>query len=119
RVWAALAFGATPLPIYWPLLANLRAHYGAHLWNHYAFTTLPSTYGAFFLTDSAFGAAVFVLAVAGVIGSHLLLRPGAPSEGKVRDADVAEGTLLLALVSLPIITFAVVKSMHGAMRDAH
>ncbi len=116
RVWAALAFGATPLLISWPLLANLKAYYGAHYYTHYSFTSLPATYGAFFLTDSAFGAAAFVLAVAGVVGSYLLLRPGTLSEGKVRDADVAEGTLLLALVALPIITFVIV---YSAMRDAH
>jgi len=62
---------------------------------------------------------VFALAVAGVIGSYLLLRPNNPSEGKVRDADVAEGTLLLALVALPIITFCLVKIVHGGMRDAY
>jgi len=119
RVWAALAFGAAPLLISWPLLMQLKARFGAHLFDRYVFTSIPSTYGAFFLTDSAFGAAVFALAVAGVIGSHLLLRPGVPYEGKVRDADVAEGILLLALVGLPIITFAVVNIMHGGMRDAY
>src|SRR5208283_3175319 len=119
RVWAALAFGAAPLLISWPLLMQVRARFGAHLFDRYVFTSIPSTYGAFFLTDSAFGAAVFALAVAGVIGSHLLVRPGSPSEGKGRDADLAEGTLLLALVGLPIITFAVVNIMHGGMRDAY
>jgi len=119
RVWAALAFGATPLLMSWPLLMKLRSFYGAHLWYHYVFASLPSTYGAFFLTDSAFGAAVFVLAVAGVMGSHLLLRPGALAEGKVRDTDVAEGTLLLALVSLPIIALVGVTIMHAGMRDAY
>jgi len=104
------------LGVFWPLLANFKAYYGAHYYRYatYTATSLPSSYGAYFLTDSAFGAAVFALAVAGVIGSYLLLRPNNPSEGKVRDADVAEGTLLLALVALPIITFCLVKIVHAA-----
>jgi 4-amino-4-deoxy-L-arabinose transferase-like glycosyltransferase len=120
-VWLALACGAIPLVFFWPLLANFKAYYGAHYYRYatYTATSLPSSYGAYFLTDSAFGAAVFALAVAGVIGSYLLLRPNNPSEGKVRDADVAEGTLLLALVALPIITFCLVKIVHGGMRDAY
>src|SRR5208337_2058408 len=119
RVWAAMAFGATPLLFFWPLLVNIRTHFGAHMWQQYRFASIPSTYGAFFLTDSAFGAAVLALAVAGVVGSYLLLRPGAPSEGGVRDAEVAEGTLLLGLVALPFICFVAVNILHGGMRDAY
>ncbi len=120
-VWLALACGVIPLVFFWPLLANFKAYYGAHYYGYasYVATSLPSSYGAYFLTDSAFGAAVFVLAVAGVIGSYLLLRPGTPSEGRSRDADVVEGILLLALVGLPIITFCLVKIAHGGMRDAY
>jgi 4-amino-4-deoxy-L-arabinose transferase-like glycosyltransferase len=121
RVWLALACGFIPLVLFWPLLAYFKAHQGAHYYGlaTYVATSLPSSYGAFFLTDSAFGAAVFALAVAGVIGSYLLLRPGAPSERKIRDASVVEGTLLLALVASPIITFILVKLMRGGMRDAY
>jgi 4-amino-4-deoxy-L-arabinose transferase-like glycosyltransferase len=120
-VWIALACGAIPLVFFWPLLAHFKAYQGAHYYGYgsYVATSLPSSYGAYFLTDSAFGAAVFALAVAGVIGSYLLVRPGVSSGGKTRDADVAEGTLLLALVASPIITFSVVKIMHGGMRDSY
>jgi len=121
RVWLALACGCIPLVSFWSLLANLKAYYGAHFYGlgTYTLTSLPSSYGAFFLTDSAFGAAVLALAIAGLIGSRLLLRPGAPLKDKTRDVDVVEGTLLLALVALPIITFCLVKLMHGGMRDAY
>jgi 4-amino-4-deoxy-L-arabinose transferase-like glycosyltransferase len=121
RVWLALACGCIPLVFFWPLLAHFKAYYGAHYYGYatYVATSLPSSYGAYFLTDSAFGAAVFALAVAGVIGSYLLLRPGAPSGGKTRDADVVEGTLLLALVSLPIIIFCIARILRGGMRDAY
>lgn len=120
-VWLALACGAIPLVLFWPLLEHFKAYQGAHYFGlaTYTVTSLPSSYGAYFLTDSAFGAAVFALAVAGVIGSHLLLRPGTPSEGKTRDADVVEGTLLLALVASPIITFCLVKIMRGGMRESY
>jgi len=121
-VWLALACGAIPLVFFLAFAGQTsRPTNGAHYYRYatYTATSLPSSYGAYFLTDSAFGAAVFALAVAGVIGSYLLLRPNNPSEGKVRDADVAEGTLLLALVALPIITFCLVKIVHGGMRDAY
>lgn len=121
RVWLALACGFVPLVFFWPLLAHFKAYQGPHYYGlgTYSATSLPSSYGAYFLTDSAFGAAVFALAVAGVIGSNFLLRPSSSSGARTRDADVTEGTLLLALVATPIITFSVVKILHGGMRDAY
>jgi len=119
RVWAALALGVVPLAVFWPLLSRLKTYYGPHLWTHYDLSSIPETYGSFFLTGGAFGAAAAMVSAAGLVGSLLLLRPGAPSEGKLRDASVAEGTLLLALVGLPFIGFAAATILHGVMVDRY
>lgn len=119
QVWLALVLGAVPLAFFWPLLANIRTHYGAHFFERYVFTSIPSTYGAFFLTDSAFGAAVVAVSIAGIVGSRLFPRPNTSSLSKISDADAVEGTLLLSLVLLPFIAFFITRVMHGGMRDAY
>jgi hypothetical protein len=118
-VWVALACGPMPLLFFWPLLANLRTYYGTHYYTHYGFTSLPSTYGAFFLTDSGYGAAIATVAIAGVIGSRLLTQPGTSPASEIRNVDLAEGTLLVAFVALPLIACFVIKVTHGGMRDAY
>jgi hypothetical protein len=117
QVWLALVVGAVPLLFFWPLLAQLKAAVGVHYYERYSYSAVPGTYGAFFLTDSAFATAVVAVAVAGIIGSRFLRRTETPS--KISDLDAAEGTLLLSLTLLPLIAFTIVNVMHGGMRDAY
>ena len=120
QVWLALLAGVVPLLFFWPLLVNVRTVFGAHLFNSYSFSAIPGTYGQFFSTDSAFAAAIVAVCIAGVIGRYLLPRGGAgAAASRVSDADAAEGTLLLAFILLPLITFTIVRVMHGGMRDAY
>jgi hypothetical protein len=119
RVWLALVLGALPLAFFWPLLANIRTVFGAHFFQRFALTSLPAIYGALFLTDSAFGAAVVAVSIAGIIGSRLLSRPNTPSPPKISDENAVEGTLLLSFVLLPFIVFFIVRVMHGGFRDAY
>jgi hypothetical protein len=106
---------------FWPLLAQMRTQFGVHYYERYGYSSVPGTYGAFFLTDSAFATAVVAVALAGVIGSRFLGRP--PSGSLLREridaTDAAEGALLLSFVLLPIIAFTIVRVMHGGMRDAY
>lgn len=118
-IWLALACGPVPLLFFRPLLTNLRAYYGAHLFERYSLTSLPSTYGDFFLTDSGSGVGVATLAIAGAIGVRLFARARTASEPQSHDADVAEGILLLAMVALPLIIYSLIKIMHGGMRSTY
>lgn len=118
-VWIAFAFGVLPLLVCWPLLTNLRAYYGAHFWQHYSLVSLPKTYGAFFLTDAAFGAGIAAVSVAGVIGARLLAPRLISAEEAPGEGDPVEGTLLLALLALPVFAFGIIKLLHGAMLDRY
>jgi hypothetical protein len=119
RVWAALALGMVPLVVFWPLLSNLRAYYGPHLWSRYSLSSIPETYGYFFLTGGAFGTAAAVVSAAGVIGS--LRRRGAATspEAEGQESDMGEGVLVLTLLALPFVAFAATWILHGAMVDRY
>ncbi len=119
QVWLALVAGAIPLAFFWPLLANIRTHFGVHFFEHFSLFSLPALYGSFFLTDSAFGASVVAVSIAGIIGSSLLPRPSASLPRKISDADAVEATLLLAFVLLPFLVFFIVRVTHGGLRDAY
>jgi len=117
QVWTALALGPLPLFFFWPLLSNLRAYFGTHIWTHYGLSSIPLTYGSFFLTGGAFGFAVIAMCIAGVVGARLL-----PTrdmiEAKV-ERDPVEATLLLAFLALPFPTALATNLMHGAMLDRY
>ena len=119
-LWLALIVGPLPLAAFWPLLSRIRDLYGAHLFEQYGLRSLPATYGAFFLTDSGYGAAVVAVCALGVLATRFQfprnLDPVIPND---RDSDIAEGTLLLGLIALPPIVYLIMKVMHGGMRDSY
>jgi hypothetical protein len=119
QVWLALVFGVVPLAFFWPLLANIRTHFGAHFFEHFSLFSLPAIYGSFFLTDSAFGASVVAVSIAGITGSRLFPRPNASLPKRISDEDAVEGTLLLSFVLLPLIVFLIARVTHGGLRDAY
>ena len=116
-VWVALALGPAPLLIFWPLLSNLRALYGLHYWAHYSLSSIPLTYGSFFLTGGAFGFALVAVCATGVVGARLLPTKEAPNESIGRDP--AEASLLLTLLLLPFPTALATHLMHGVMVDRY
>ncbi len=117
QVWAALALGPVPLLFFWPLLSSLRTLYGAHIWTHYGLSSIPPTYGSFFLTGGAFGFALIAVCVAGIVGARLLAVEGG-SRARV-ERDPVEAALLLALLGLPLPTALAANLMHGAMLDRY
>jgi len=119
HVWLALLFGALPLLMFWPLLWRIRAYYGAHFWSRYDLQSLPKTYGGFFFTNAAFGTAILAVSIAGVIGARLLAPRTISGEKARGKSDPIEGTLLLALLALPVIAFAITKFLHGGMADRY
>lgn len=118
-VWLALMLGPIPLLLFWPLLAQVKALVAGHFQVQYSFTSIPSTYGEFFLVDSGYGAALAAICIAGVIGRYLWSWEKSAISSDLRTDDVREGTLLVGLIGLPFITLSVVKIMHGAMRSSY
>src|SRR5215469_11565281 len=89
-VWLAMICGCIPLLVFWRLLTNMRTAYGEHYYTNAGFMNLPATYGRFFLTDSGYGAAIAVVAVAGALAAMLWTLPGAPTSSEVRNTHAAE-----------------------------
>jgi hypothetical protein len=118
-VWLALAMGTVPLVGFWPLLANVRAVYGGYLKNDYSFRGIPATYGAYFLTDSGYGVAFAAVCIAAVIALRLWPQHTGTAVSVSRNEEQSEGILLAGFVCLPLITYSVVRVMHGGMRDAY
>jgi hypothetical protein len=116
-VWVALALGPAPLLFFWPLLSNFKAYYGAHPWAHYSLSSIPLTYGSFFLTGGAFSFAVVAVCATGVVGGRLLPTKEAPNESIGRDS--AEASLLLTLLLLPFPTALALHLFHGMMVDRY
>jgi hypothetical protein len=119
KIWLALFAGAVPLLFFWPLLAHVREHFGAHLFEKYSFSAMPSTYGAYFLTDSGYGIAIAFTGIAGIITLFLWLRRQNPLPIQTNHESLAEGTLLVSLICLPAIVYTVVRVLHGGMRDGY
>jgi hypothetical protein len=116
-VWIAMALGPVPLLFFWPLLSKLKAYYGTHLWAHYSLSSIPLTYGSFFLTGGALGFALVAVCATGVVGARLLPTQEAPNESIGRDS--AEASLLLTLLLLPFPTALVLHLFHGMMVDRY
>jgi Dolichyl-phosphate-mannose-protein mannosyltransferase len=118
-VWLAIILGPVPLVFFWPLLARMKAYLGVHFQVHYTYTAIPSTYGEFFLVDSAYGAGLAAICIVAMVGIYLEPRRKSDVAGDSRVAELAERTLLLGLVGLPFIALTAVKIMHGVMRSSY
>jgi hypothetical protein len=113
-VWASFCCALVPLFLGRRILANLKTMYGAHFWSTYDLSSLPGTYGAFFLTHGVFGVMLAVVCAAIVIHARFANRNPSSSE-KCLTADPVEGTLLLGFLLLPLTTFAATKLLGGTM----
>jgi len=119
RVWLALAVGGVPLLVFWPLLAGQRVYYGPHFWARYGLREIPSTYGSFFFIASGYGAGIAAVCITGMLILQFWRRPDSGT-AESRSTELAEGTLLLSLIGLPLLAYIIVLIMHGgAMRAAY
>jgi Dolichyl-phosphate-mannose-protein mannosyltransferase len=119
RVWVALAFGALPLAVFWPLLAGMKAYYGPHLWKNYRLSSIPENYGSFFFVGSAFGVSVIVLSMAGVISALLRQRFKSESVEQQDGMQPTEGILILTLMASPLIIFIATSILGGSMVERY
>jgi hypothetical protein len=123
-VWAALMCAFVPLLFTWHFLANLKVYYGQHVWMHYSFSSIPATYDAFLMRDvyilhgAAIGVATAVICGALVIGA-CFLPPKSVLSKDSNNSGWVEGTLLIALLLVPLTTFAITKIAHTTMVDRY
>ncbi len=90
-VWAALVVGASPLLLFWKLIAANKAYYGAHFWAHLPFSAIPRAYGELLETSSQLGAGIAAVALAGILGTALWPR-AAKTDGARREEQGAGGS---------------------------
>lgn len=112
KVWLALTCGFLPLAIFWPLLAQFKAYYGAHPWAHPAIANTTPIYGWLFHTSTPIG-----IGIAAVLSLFTLIAFVSPRMVHVAAAGTSshEMVLALALLFLPFIGFVATKVGHGMM----
>jgi hypothetical protein len=118
-VWAALAFGAVPLLVFWPCLTAVKVYYGSQVFSRPSLSQWTQYYGSYFLTRSAFGIALALTAIAAIVWSRLCPRKTSPQQADRRSFDLPEATLLFALTLLPFIVLVFARVMHGAILDRY
>jgi Dolichyl-phosphate-mannose-protein mannosyltransferase len=112
KVWLSLIFGFLPLAVFWPLLTQLKAYYGAHPWARPAIANTTPIYGWLFHTSTPIG-----IGLAAVLSVFIFIALALPRMVPVSAANTSshELVLVLALLALPFIGFAATKIGHGLM----
>jgi hypothetical protein len=128
RVWGALACSLLPILLSWRIASSFKSIYGLHFWARYSLSAIPQTYGVFFSNSAVIGSAFAFICAALIVRARF--RPVYPSSARESSSsaqpasaqlssDPVEGALLLALLLLPLTTFAATKLLHGAMLDRY
>jgi hypothetical protein len=118
-VWLAMACGAVPLGLCWPLLAAFKRIYGLHFHAQASLVGAVNIYAGLFRVEGALGWALAVALVAGVLSlafadwreSRL---PESALVIRVRDYALACGFL-----ALPAVGFFAAKIAHGGLLDRY
>ncbi|MFI5097380.1 MAG: hypothetical protein ACHQT6_05340 [Candidatus Acidiferrales bacterium] len=115
-VWIALLSGFVPLAVFWPALSAVQKSMGPHFWAKPSMELALGSYSWFFLTPQS-EPGVYLAAIAGVAVLFTTLATVRKSSRGERPAGVPvhELTLVLGLLSLPLLGFAVAALAHGAM----
>jgi len=117
--WMALACGTLPLIVFWPLLWKIKTNFGDPVFVRPVFSALPGFYGSYFFCHPASGVALAAVAAAAIVWWRLWPRTEAARQTNGNGADLAEGTLLLSLIALPVIAFVLVRLMHGGIMSRY
>jgi hypothetical protein len=113
-VWVAIACGAVPLAIFWPLLASLRKYFGPHFWGRPTLESTADTYGWFFEASHPVNVAIAtVLLLCAAAAIVILVARSDVREKLIRNPHFHEHVLVLMLLCLPFIAFAGAKTGHG------
>ncbi|HKI12202.1 MAG TPA: glycosyltransferase family 39 protein [Candidatus Acidoferrum sp.] len=112
--WMALACGALPLIVFWPLLWKIKTNFGDVALSRPAFSVLPGFYGSYFFCHPASGVALAAVAAAAIVWWRFWPRTESSRQTHGNDVDLAEGTLLLSLIAQPVIAFVLIRQTHGS-----
>jgi hypothetical protein len=115
-VWIALLSGSVPLALFWPALSAVQKNMGLHFWAKPTLESALGSYSWFFLTPQG-EPGLYLAAIAGIAVLFTMLAAARKSSRGERPAGapVHELTLVLGLLSLPLLGFAIAALAHGAM----
>lgn len=111
-VWLAFLCGLLPLVVFWPLLFELRRHYGPHLWWKPSLLETAQIYATFFQTP---GMAISAAAAIGVLDALVFPELRDERVNRIGEVPFHEYMLVLGLLSLPFVGFVVAKLAHVGM----
>ena len=112
-VWIALAVGAAPLAIFWPLLSGFQQEYGAAFW---AQRKLITAYAELIGLSDRWTAPLVITLTAALVASVVMRR--ANEIGSVSPSNpvpLEETVLVLGLIGLPVIVTAAALVLNGPM----
>lgn len=118
-IWLALVCGTLPLFVSLQLLLRSKAFYGAHFFAPPVFSRVKEYYGSYFSVDRELGIALLVVSVTAIAWSYFGSRTGAQDSSVSGESGAAVGTLLLGVNLLPMITYVLVRMLHGGMLDRY
>jgi len=115
-VWLALLSGFAPLAISWPILSAMQKYYGPYIWSKPTLKLALNSYSWYFLTPED-KPGLYLAAIAGVAVLFTMLAAVRKTSRGERPpgAPIHELTLVLGLLSLPLVGFAVAALAHGGM----
>ena len=125
RIWIALTIGASPLAVFWPILAHYRIIFGASFWAQPTLAAFVHVYGDFLGVSSYLGLAVAIVCGVALFGEFfsiasrkLMFEGGKPvigPDGKF----LHEQVLVAFLLAIPLVVFVTAKVLHGGYTDRY
>jgi hypothetical protein len=116
-VWIALIIGASPLAIFWPLLARFRAINGQNFWARPTVVILRDVYGHFLQMSFFWGLAVAIVCGLAVLRIFSSVRSERTKE--FADKFFHERVLVLFLVATPLTVLVACKLFHGGYTERY
>jgi len=115
-VWIALLSGFVPLACFWPVLSAFQKYYGPYIWSKPTLEAALGSYSWYFLMpEENPGAYLAAIAGAAVLFTMAAALRKTSRGERSAGAPVHELTLVLGLLSLPLVGFAAAIIAHSGM----
>lgn len=119
-VLLAMVCGILPMVACLTLVLKSRAFYGSRPpFADVTLSHLPDFYGSYFLLSGPFGVALAIVAIAAIIWAQVSAKSYPDRQQPGTDGDWTGATLLVALVSLPLIVFVLVRLAPFTLADRY
>jgi hypothetical protein len=124
-IWTALAIGALPLAVFWPILAHIRAVLGGNSWLWPGLSDLVHVYGGFLNISWYLGLPVAILCGLALVGalspasSRVLPLGRRELANEAGDNFWHERVLIAFLLAVPLLVIVATRLLHGGFVDRY